>query len=242
MIRLLSLFLCCLVSLPDACQAGSFHVNPVRVELSDSVPTGVLNVSNNGDSPVTIQLQMMAWSQLNGKDLLGATHDVLATPPIFRVKPGMTQIIRIGLLRKADSVTERSYRLLLEEIPPPPGDGFNGLQVALRIGLPVFIKPAAMANQSLLFAASRDAEGPLRLTLKNNGTAHAQLLGLQVYSALQPEQLLIKFDNALYLLPGQQRTLPVFARESLQKAGNRLLIKAQTRAGPVESYANLSGS
>lgn len=36
--------------------------------------------------------------------------------------------------------------------------------------------------------------------------------------------------------------LPIFVNEREQKAGSRLLIKSQTRSGPVRSYVILSGS
>ncbi len=96
----------------------------------------------------------MAWAQKDGKDQLTPTRELIATPPIFNLKAGTTQLIRIGMLRKVDLEKELIYRLILEEIPPPPAPDFKGLQVALRIGLPVFIKPDTSAQQFV-----RDAFG-----------------------------------------------------------------------------------
>ena len=63
------------------------------------------------------------------------------SPPIATIAPDKEQIIRVGLRRAPDKERELSYRLFLQEVPAPPKPGFQGLQVALRVGLPVFVQP-----------------------------------------------------------------------------------------------------
>ena len=43
--------------------AGSFQVNPIRVDMSARVTTAALTIRNDGDEPVVIQLSVLAWSQ-----------------------------------------------------------------------------------------------------------------------------------------------------------------------------------
>jgi fimbrial chaperone protein len=240
-----------LMSLPVESRAGSFHVSPVRVELSSQEKSSVLRVENNGQTTVTIQLHVVAWAQKDGKDLLTPTRELIATPPIFNLKPGATQLIRIGMLRKVDPEKELSYRLILEEIPPPPAPDFKGLQVALRIGLPVFIKPDTSAQQQLKFAIERLDAGSLWLTMTNQGLAHTQLFGLKLYPEAKADSVLATHDASLYLLPGQERRLllkqiapiglidPTVLLNAAPTDVGRVLIKAQTRAGLVESYATI---
>ncbi len=238
-------FLCLLIgllmSLSGASQAGSFNVNPVRVELSAKERSAVLKVENNGDAAVTIQLQAMSWSQEAGKDRLAVTREVIATPSIFKLKAGAAQIVRVGMLGKADPQRELSYRLFLEEIPPPPAPDFKGLQVALRIGIPIFIQPLAAANAQLKFLPKRLADGQMQLTLINQGLAHSQVFGLKIHPAAKPDSVLAASLSSLYVLPGQERRVLMRLGDLSQAADGQLLIKAQTRAGPVESHATLVG-
>jgi len=121
--------------------AGSFSVNPVRVELSAQRSSAVVQVENTGSSEVTVEARTFAWAQPDGKDQLSTTREVIVTPQVFRLKAGATQLLRIGALRKPDQSKEMPYRLVLEEIPPPPAPDVKGLQVALRISIPVFLHP-----------------------------------------------------------------------------------------------------
>ena len=99
--------------------AGSFQVGPVSATLTADQPVAALTVRNTGGAPAVIQLEAMAWSQAAGKDTYVPTSDILATPPIFTVAPGASQVIRVGS-RAPGVQEERAERLFLREGPPPP--------------------------------------------------------------------------------------------------------------------------
>ena len=82
--------------------AGSFSVNPVRVELSAQRSSAVVQVENTGSGEVTVEARTFAWAQPDGKDQLSTTREVIVTPQVFRLKAGATQLLRIGALRKPD--------------------------------------------------------------------------------------------------------------------------------------------
>src|SRR5712692_1255538 len=84
---------------PARAQAGAFNVSPVRIALSQTHPTAILTMQNNGDQAVVVQIEVMAWSQADGKDIYTLSRDLLANPPIFTLVPQGTQIVRIGLRR-----------------------------------------------------------------------------------------------------------------------------------------------
>lgn len=218
--------------------AASFTVNPVRIVLSAAMPSAVLQVENTQPLPVTIQLSTMAWAQPDGKDELRPSRDILATPQIFTLKPGATQIVRIGLLRKIDAEQEASYRVLLDEIPPPPAPDFRGLQVALRISLPVFIQPAGEASPCIVASVRSGDEKQLRLALTNLGKAAAQLQGLTVHPNREPLQILAAHPSAVYVLPGQTRELSFKMPETERE--EHLLIKALMYGKPIELHASPS--
>ncbi|MES3025274.1 MAG: molecular chaperone [Pseudomonadota bacterium] len=218
--------------------AGSFQVTPVRVDLSAQQKTAAVTVTNNGERPVVIQLQSAAWTQENGLDKYGPTEDLIATPPIFTVQAGAKQVVRIGLRVRPDASKELSYRIYMQEVPPPPTPGFRGLQVALRIGIPVFVEPATKAAGSLTFAAKKSGGGQLAVTLSNTGKAHLKVTDFHV-SVPGIEGPIASEQVTSYLLPLQARvwSLPLDPKKPL--AGPTVHVKAFTDAGPMEADVTL---
>ncbi len=227
------------LSLPSLSRAGSFNINPVRIQLSETATTAILHVSNTGSEDVTVQLQAMKWSQLAGEDQLKTTRDLIATPQIFQLKARASQIVRIGLVKKPDLTAETTYRLILEEIPPPPDPGFQGLKLALRISMPVFVKPGHISESSFdirLAPQKSTAADTINLELDNAGSTHVQLLNLRIHSVNKQDEVIGVLDKSLYLLAGQKKQIPIKMKTGVAPLGE-LLIKAETSAGKVEFHA-----
>ena len=119
--------------------AASLGVSPVRVTLSESQSMGALTVRNDGTEPASLQMEMLSWSQAEGQDVLTPTRELLANPPIFTVPAGGSQLVRVGLRRAPDGQRELTYRIVLQELPPPPNPDFMGTRMLMRISLPVFV-------------------------------------------------------------------------------------------------------
>lgn len=231
----IAICLCLFLLAAPVARAGNFSVNPIRVELSASQTSAVIHVDNQGDSTVTVEARTLAWSQSKGKDQLASTRDIIVTPQIFRLKPGASQVLRIGALRKPDATQELSYRLMLEEIPAPPAPDFKGLQVALRISLPVFLKPRADAKEKVDVALSLNPDRQLRLNLSNSGNAAAHFSEIALFSEDDTDKLIAGLTASTYVLPGQQREL--LLKPASFDTDKKILIKARTTAGPVEFHA-----
>lgn len=228
-----------LIALPSIAYAGSFSINPVRIHLSESATSSVLQIANTGNADVTVQLQAMKWSQADGEDELKVTRDLIATPQIFNLKAGASQIIRIGLAKKPDLTIEAAYRLLFEEIPPPPEPGFQGLKLALRLSLPVFVKPNHRIEPDFHIRLSRPshtASDTVNLELDNAGSTHIQLLNLTVHPEDKRDELLGSLDKRLYLLARQKKQLSIKIKGS-HELPRSLLIRAETSTGKVEFHA-----
>ncbi len=220
---------------PCAGISGSFSVNPVRVELSEDVPNAVIHVENASGAPVTIQLTPLSWSQENNKDQLRPTRELLSTPQLFTLKPGATQLVRVGALRRPDAEKELAYRLLLEEIPSLPPPEFKGLQVALRISMPIFLKPPKETNERLQMTFTRDPGNKLNLFLLNKGNGAAQLSEIRLYEEASLDTPLGSYPHAVYVLPGQRRELAI--RNIGMGSGQKLQVRAVMRGVPVEFHA-----
>jgi len=209
---------------------GTFQVSPVRATLSTSRSIAALTVKNHGAEPAVVQLEVVTWSQHEGKDVYVATKEIIATPPIFTVPPGGTQVVRVGLRRAPDPQRELAYRLYLQEVPPAPGAGFQGLQVALRLGVPVFVNPRAAVAPALKWSARRGAGAELKIGLANSGYVHVQVSELKVSSARG--ETLASQPAVGYVLPGQSREWGI--KVSPLPSGAALRLVAQTDAGEVK--------
>jgi fimbrial chaperone protein len=184
--------------------AGSFQVNPIRVDLDSRSTTQSLVVRNDAAEPLLVQLSVQAWQQVDGKDVYIATSDAIATPPIAQIAPGSEQIVRVGLRRPADPSRQLAYRLFVQEVAAPAAPGFSGLQVALRVGIPVFVAPQASPKRELAWSAFREGDGSLRLAVENRGNVHAQLVELIVRTP-ESDEPIARQQQLAYVLAGQSR-------------------------------------
>lgn len=218
--------------------AGSFQVNPIRVDMSAGVTTAALTIRNDGDEPVVVQLSVLAWSQETGADAYGATSEALVTPPIATIAAGAQQIVRVGLRRAPDPRRELAYRLFLQEVPPPPKPEFNGLQVALRVSLPVFVAPLAPASRQLDWSARIEADEAIRLTARNTGNTHVRISDFEL--RLANEEVQVAHEALLaYVLASQSREWLLRSQPGRIKTAKELRVKAITDAGDIEAVIKL---
>jgi len=180
--------------------AGTFSISPIRVDLSAQQRTEALTVRNEAsDKEVVVQAQAFEWSQKDGQDVLTATHDVIVTPPVFTLAPNAQQIVRVAMRRTPDAKRELSYRLILQEVPPEAPKNFTGLQVALRLSLPIFFAPQSKAAPELTWSSAWQADGSLQVNAKNSGNAHLQIIDFNVQA--KPADVTLKNSVVKYVLP-----------------------------------------
>ena len=108
-----------------------------------------------------VQTQGLAWSQEGGQDALTPSRDLLVSPAVFTLPAGGSQLVRVALRRNVDPARELTYRLLLQEVPQAASPDFNGLQIALRLSVPVFVEPLAPATPQIAWVATRGTDGKL---------------------------------------------------------------------------------
>ncbi|MDG1179888.1 MAG: molecular chaperone [Gammaproteobacteria bacterium] len=214
--------------------AASLGVSPVRVTLSESQSMGALTVRNDGTEPASLQMEMLSWSQAEGQDVLTPTRELLANPPIFTVPAGGSQLVRVGLRQAPDGQRELTYRIVLQELPPPPNPDFMGTRMLMRISLPVFVLPKIDAEPVLMWQATRTSQGALKISLTNNGNAHIQIANFKL-SLPGSAQPWVTKESAEYVLAGQSRdwNLPADSEYPVPPPGTSLQLFAQTDAGDI---------
>jgi fimbrial chaperone protein len=232
------------VGLPPAqVHAGTFSISPLRVELAPGAQTGVLTIRNQEATQVVVQAEAVLWEQADGQDRLTPTRDVIVSPAVFTMPGNGSQLVRVALRRPADPQRELSYRLILTEVPQQASPEFTGLNVALRLSLPIFVAPASRADPRLEWSAARNAGGAIAITARNTGNAHARILNFTVAPAAGTATA-VPQDVTAYILPGQARTWTFDNKQNETTSGtdwHRLRVKGTTEAGDFAVETRLEG-
>ena len=183
-----------------AATAAELEVMPVGVRLSTPQAREALAVGNRGHEAVVIEVETYRWTQENGADVYTATDELVVNPPLFTLPPGQTQVLRVGQRRPQPVDQEIAYRIFLREVPTAAVGGRSGLQVLLRLGLPVFVAPPESAVR-LRWQARPTADGKLVVEAVNEGNVHVQLTQLQLQDAGAAGMPALALNA--YLLAGQ---------------------------------------
>lgn len=199
--------------------AGPLTIAPTTIQIAPERHSAVVQVTNDGDTPVALQFRAYDWRQADGRDVLTPAATLAVSPAIATVPAHGTQLFRVVEQGDAPLATERSWRLRLNEIPTP---GATGIGVALEFSLPVFRTPAGAASR----LEWQVANGAVRVG--NAGGRRARLAGL---ASLLPDGRRFELTGVAgaYLLAGGTRS---FALEQPLAAGARLAGLADT--GPID--------
>lgn len=201
-----ALFLLGITLLAGQAAAAGVQISPTRVHLDGERRVVALTLENSSNREISFQTELSEWSQEAGENHYRSTSDVLVTPPIFTVPAGEQQILRIGLRRPPDRDEELAYRLFVQELPEATPEGFTGLQMVLRMGIPVFVAPArGSADHDLSWHLGHDDGGPPRLEVRNRGNGHAQVTSLALHLGDQR----IEPGGMFYVLPGSRHYQPL---------------------------------
>lgn len=179
--------------------AGGLSVSPVRLELDDARPVATLRVINRASRTSRVQTEVLRWRQAGGEAEYTASTELLVTPPIFEVPPQSEQVVRVGFLQvPPERLLEQAYRVFFREIPRP-GQEEGGVQLLLRIGIPIFLRPSQIQRQ-LRVQSSTQAAGSLLIS--NPGNVHVRIDAVQWLQggAVGAEQRQLR-----YLFPGERQ-------------------------------------
>lgn len=218
--------------------AGSFSVSPTRVELAAGQRAAVITLRNADSRPLTVQTQLVSWSQSTGEDEYTETRDVLATPPVFTIPAGGEQVVRVALRIPADANREMAYRVFFQEIPGQSASGTNSLNFALRVGLPIFITPAQKVEGKLEWSLQRLDDGKLRVEALNSGNAHVQVTGFELSLAGTAER--VPVEGMKYVLPGNRVSWIVEPPAGLAANPASAWVIGSSDSGAFEAQAGLA--
>lgn len=190
-------------------RAADVTLMPVNVKLDRANDRATVQVLNNGQEPVLMQAEAIAWNRVGGIDIDAPTTDLIVNPPVFTVQPGQTQVLRLGLRRNQELAQEGTYRIVLREVPMPrPSDLLNvagSVRVLVALRVPVYVAPAQV-KRGEQWQVSRAANGELLARVANTGNVHLKVAELRLQGDSGEALALVsqKGANAV-IFPGEQR-------------------------------------
>ena len=206
--------------LASASSLGVWPINP-RIDAPAS-STLVWVKNNNKNEPVTLQARVFLWRQIDNNDQFDAQDDLVISPPIIDVKPDAQQIFRVmnrkGPLSKVSG--EKSYRILIDEVPKEDGTQNSQLRFQMRYSLPLFVgRPEMFANMptvDLVKATAKNLRYRIiqqpspHIEVINNGPLHARLSNVTIDNDAITGKKMHLSDGLLgYVLPNSTKRWPL---------------------------------
>jgi fimbrial chaperone protein len=214
--------------------SGAFGIFPLRVDLTEAVPSTLVTVKNNSPEPLRMQVTCASWDEdANGKMQLAPTGDIVAFPLALTLQPGESRNVRVGRQTRA-STTERTYRVFCQELPPIRKKGEKpGIRVLTRMGVPVFVPPASPRREVKLVDATL-ASGVLSFRIQNTGNVSYLVKNFHVrglsssFSAVFDQNV-----TGWYVLAGHTRSFKVAAQPNVAAHLSALDVEVLSAYKPV---------
>lgn len=230
-----NVFLLVILSVPSYALAGEWRVTPIRIELDKNAKSGVVTIVNEGTEKLNVQMKAFEWTQdAEGKDKYTETEDLIFFPKIMIVEAKEDRILRAGI--KIPAVAkEKTYRLFVEEIPEPKKSEGVNVAIAIRFGVPIFVKPLKAEAKGEVQKVEL-AKGVVSITVKNTGNVHFMINSVSIKGKNDKgEEVFSKDINGWYLLSDVSRIYNAEVPKDICKDVSKIDVQV------VTDKLNLSG-
>lgn len=202
-------------------------MTPIRLDLDRGVRSGSITVSNDDNAPLTLQMALQEWNQdTEGRDQYRDSRDLVVFPRVAVLAAGENRLVRTAIKVPARD-KEKTYRLFVEEVPPNTKKGGAQVNVAVRFGIPVFVRPEVPKTTGEI--SSLDLQGGrLRLRVTNTGNMHFFIRSIQAGDGDAYHQELAGW----YLLAGASREYELELPPDVCRRLNKLEVSVQSEAFP----------
>lgn len=221
---------------------GAFQVSPVRVELSGARKTGLVTLRNGESERARFQVTAFEWTQtVNGEVKLEPTRDVSFFPSLFVLEPGQSRQIRIGVSVPA-SATERTWRVIVEQLPDATGTGGGTVRVLTRLSIPIFLSPGN-GDAQIHLAKPAVADGRVSFTLRNDGVVHDMLKPVKVVGRDAAGKVIYERAEAgWYLLAGGERRYELELPRDACRRLRSVSVETATASRPFAASASVASA
>ena len=217
-----------LLLIPSIAFSGEFRVTPIRLEFNRGTKSGVITIVNEGEEKLTVQMKAFEWTQDGeGKDGYTETSDIIFFPRIMSLEKNEEKILRAGIKIPA-ATKEKTYRLFIEEIPgPKKAEGAN-IAIAIRFGVPIFVKPLKEEAKGEIEKIDL-SKGVLNALIRNRGNTHFIINAIVVKGKnVKGEEVFTKELSGWYLLSGVSKLYTTSILQEVCKGLSKLDVEVKT--------------
>ncbi len=219
-----------------AAEAQALSVLPVNIFLQPGQAATTMTVTNQGTSKTSVQIRVYAWNQHDGDDQLAPSEEIVISPPIATIAPGANQVVRLILrLPPVGRDQESTYRILVDQIPPPAEPGI--VHVVLRLSIPIFAEPSKRAVPNAQFHVEVKS-GQIYLVAVNNGLRHDVLRDIEL-STSDGRKLKPVAGTSPYILAGASRRWNIPAQGPLPLPSETLTLTGHSDSGAIEQQVRV---
>ena len=140
------------------------------------------------------------------------------------------------LLKQPPADKEATYRILLDQLPPPASAGI--VHVVFRLSIPIFSPPAKRADPHLQFHVEYK-DGQVYLVATNEGLRHDVIRDIALWTA-HGSKLTADANESPYILAGATRRWHIAAAGSPPQPDETLKLTARADAGAIEQQVRVA--
>ena len=175
-------------------------VAPVVVRMDMLTEFSAVEVSNRGDRPTSIEVEVVKVTWADGREQYAPTQDFTVSPPVFRMHGGKSRMVRFKFTAQRQE-NEGFYRLFIHQLPEEIAG--NQVTMVFNLGVPIFIAPRRSQPALSLYGSTGQGEAA---ELHNTGNVTLTVMGLdgqgcpsgpqKVLARLSPAQKLVLQNTA----------------------------------------------
>jgi fimbrial chaperone protein len=216
-------------------RAASLQIEPVLIDVAAPGAASTVSLRNDGPAPISAQIRVFRWSQIDGKEQLEPTEDVVASPPAVSLAPKTNYVARIVRVTKRPVSGEESYRVLIDQLPAPTQQRGNAVNLLVRYSIPVFFGASDRRDPAVAWTVAVSGN-KVKVTARNEGDRRIRIAALNIRDA---KGKTVAFGKGLVGYVLGKSTIGWTAPAAGFAAGGSISVSAQSDTGPVDATASI---
>jgi fimbrial chaperone protein len=231
-----------LVGVTASSEAGTFQISPTRLDLAARGSSALVTLTNTGVEPVRLQAKVFSWDQApDGEQRLTSASELVVFPTLFTLAPGETRKVKVGITA-APQARERTFRLIVEELPASTAQETTGLRVLTRMSVPVFQAPLRKTTAGEI--SRIELRGTrLAVDVQNRGTTSVMLKAARAIGKDAGGRVVWKGEaTGWYLLAGGVRSFELDVPLDQAASISTVEVEADTDTGVWKKLVQVGGT
>ena len=175
--------------------SASIRISPVLTVVAPGTRDATIRITNTSEAnAVDVAFEISEWDQTATDEFqLAPTNRVAMFPPVAKIKPGSTQVVRV-LFRQP---VPGHYRLKIKQLPDP--NLSDSVQLLLNQSVPIIVASPDWKPDVRVTAS--EAPGGMQLTAVNHGQVFDRIIAIETGGQ--------RHQVSRYILPGETQAFQV---------------------------------